>query len=144
MAIIIMRENTEGEYSQLEHEVCVIATVLSDNSSNWNTGVQWALTFRNEKKQSWGCLMPPTPPVMGGVSWGGASHAPVIPPMLFFFPKNKNYLSNQMHSFFPRTNIAWWHHVPPIMGGIRHHPPFIHHPQQPSPAHHTPPPPTHP
>ena len=23
------------------------------------------------------------------------------------FSKNKNYLSNQMHSFFPRTKITW-------------------------------------
>ena len=83
-----MRENTEGKYSQLEHEVCVIAAVLSDNSSNWNMGVRRALTFRNEKKQSWGCLMPPTPPVMGGLM-GGASDAPVIPPMLFFFLRTK-------------------------------------------------------
>ena len=71
MAIIIMRENTEGEYSQLEHEVCVIAAVLSDNSSNWNMGVWRALTFRNEKKQSWERLIPPTPPVMGGLMGGG-------------------------------------------------------------------------
>ena len=47
----------------------------------------------------------PMPPMMGA-SWV-ASDAPHETPMLFF-SKNKNYLSNQMHSFFPRTKIA--HH----------------------------------
>ena len=67
-----------------------------------------------------------------------ASDAPMMPPMLFF-SKNKNYLSNQMLSFFPRTKITW--------GGIRGYqtlPTFIHHPQHPSPAHHTTPTHTHP
>ena len=76
---------------------------------------------------SWVVSDTPDAPMMG-VSQG-ASDAPIMPPMLYF-SKNKNYLSNQMHSFFPRTKITW--------GGIRHYPPFIHHPQYPSPAHHTP------
>ena len=33
----------------------------------------------------------------GGIM--GVSGTPLMPPMLFF-SKNKNYLSNQMHSFF--------------------------------------------
>ena len=33
---------------------------------------------------------------------GGVSDAPML-----FYSKNKNYLSNQMHSFFPRTKITW-------------------------------------
>ena len=33
----------------------------------------------------------------------GVSDAPVMPPMLFF-SKNKNYLSNQMHSFSKNKN----------------------------------------
>ena len=44
----------------------------------------------------------PQCPHDGGIM--GMSDAPMTPPMLFF-SKNKNYLSNQMHSFFPRTKI---------------------------------------
>ena len=90
------------------------------------------------------------------ITWGhhgGVSDTPMIPPMLFI-SKNKNYLSNQMHSFLPRTKITWGAscapHDTPHHRGIRHYPSFVHHPQHPSPAHHThhhtptPPPPTHP
>ena len=59
---------------------------------------------KNNMGASWWCLMTPMPPVMGAL-WG-ASDTPVMPPMSFF-SKNKNYLSNQMHSFFPRTKITW-------------------------------------
>ena len=38
---------------------------------------------------------------MGGIT-GGASDIPMMPPMLFF-SKNKNYLSNKMHSFFSKN-----------------------------------------
>ena len=97
---------------------------------------------------------------MGG---GGASDA-LMPPMLFF-SKSKNYLSNQMHSFLPRTKITWGascapHHTPPSWQGasdtthplstthnIPHQhtthltttPPHHHPPHNPTP----PPPPTH-
>ena len=52
-----------------------------------------------------------------GASWG-MSDAPHDTPMLFF-SKNKNYLSNQMHSFFSKNknNMGWGCHVPPILGG---------------------------
>ena len=59
----------------------------------------------------------------GGVT--GASNTPMTPPMVFF-SKNKNYHSNQMHSFFPRTKITWGvscvSHDAPMLGGIRHPP----------------------
>ena len=87
----------------------------------------------NCQKITWGhhgrCLMPLTPPVMGDIM--ETSDAPLTPPMLFF-SKKKKYLSNQMHSFFPRTKITWG-----ASWDIRHYPPFIHHPQHPSPAHQT-------
>ena len=87
---------------------------------------------KNNMGASWGVSDAPNTPMMGGIMMGH-----LLPPMLFF-SKNKNYLSNQMHSYFPRTKITWGgHHVPPMMGGIRHYPPFVHHPQHPSPAHHT-------
>ena len=53
---------------------------------------------------SWGASDTPNAPHDGGVM--GASDAPMMPPMLFF-SKNKTYLSNQMHSFFPRTKLTW-------------------------------------
>ena len=58
------------------------------------------------------------------ITWGhhgGHLMPPMMPPMLFF-SKNKNYLSNQMHSFFPRTKITWGgimcpHDAPPPSWG---------------------------
>ena len=97
------------------------------------------------------------------ITWG--HHGGHLMPPILFFSKNKNDLSNQMHSFFPRTKITWGHHVPPMISPIRGHqtlptlcppptyptppltltpPPTTHHPH-PSHHHHhpTPPPPSH-
>ena len=40
----------------------------------------------------------PDAPLIGGIT------GPIMPPMLFF-SKNKNYLSNQMHSFFQEQKL---------------------------------------
>ena len=59
---------------------------------------------KNSMGASWGVSDAPDSPMMGASQ--GASEAPVMPPHVIF-SKNKNYLSNQMHSFFPRTKITW-------------------------------------
>ena len=77
---------------------------------------------QNCQKITWGhhggCLTPPMPPIVEASQ--GLSDAPML-----FLSKSKNYISNQMHSFFPRTKITWGascaYMMPPIMGGIRGH-----------------------
>ena len=77
----------------------------------------------NCQKITWryhgGCLMPPTRPVMGVLQ--GESDTPML-----FFSKNKNYLSNQMHSLFSKNKSNMGDIMSPsmmilIMGGIRGH-----------------------
>ena len=86
----------------------------------------------NCQKITWehhgGCLRSPMPPMMGE-SWG-TSETLCNTPMLIF-SKNKNYLSNQMHTTTPPTS----HHItlPPTPHNPPCHPTTHHPPPQTSP-----------